>query len=100
MTDLFALVDLLAERHALAHEEYRALVKGQTPELAAYAAKKADALRREIYGTDIYVRGLIEIGNYCKNDCSTAVSANPTPIVTDISLPGSRFWNAVRKAGI
>lgn len=69
MMDLFALVDLLAERHALAHEEYRALVKGQTPELAAYAAKKADALRREIYGTDIYVRGLIEIGNYCKNDC-------------------------------
>ena len=69
MTNLFALVDLLAERHALAHEEYRALVKGQTPELAAYAAKKADALRREIYGTDIYVRGLIEIGNYCKNDC-------------------------------
>ena len=69
MTDLFALVDLLAERHALTHEEYRALVKGQTPELAAYAAKKADSLRREIYGTDIYVRGLIEIGNYCKNDC-------------------------------
>ena len=69
MTDLFDLVDLLAERHALAHEEYRALVKGQTPELATYAAKKADALRREIYGTDIYVRGLIEIGNYCKNDC-------------------------------
>ena len=64
MMDLFALVDLLAERHALAHEGYRALVEGQTPELAAYAAKKADALRREIYGTDIYVRGLIEIGNY------------------------------------
>ena len=69
MTDLFDLVDLLAERHALTHEEYRALVEGQTPELAAYAAKKADALRREIYGTDVYVRGLIEIGNYCKNDC-------------------------------
>ena len=50
MTDLFALVDLLAERHALTHEEYRALVKGQTPELAAYAAKKADSLRREDSG--------------------------------------------------
>ena len=69
MTDLFDLVDLLAERHALSHEEYRALVEGQTPELASYAAKKADALRREIYGTDVYVRGLIEIGNYCRNDC-------------------------------
>ena len=69
MTDLFSLVDLLAERHALSHEAYRALVEGQSPELAAYAAKKADALRREIYGTDVYVRGLIEIGNYCRNDC-------------------------------
>ena len=49
MMDLFALVDLLAERHALAHEEYRALVKGQTQELAAYAAMKGCALRREIY---------------------------------------------------
>ena len=69
MTDLFSLVDLLAERHALSHEAYRALVEGQSPELAAYAAKKADAMRREIYGTDVYVRGLIEIGNYCRNDC-------------------------------
>ena len=69
MTNLFALVDLLAERHALSHEAYRALVEGQSPELAAYAAKKADAMRREIYGTDVYVRGLIEIGNYCRNDC-------------------------------
>lgn len=100
MWNLFALVDLLAERHALAHEEYRALVKGQTPELAAYAAKKADALRREIYGTDIYVRGLIEIGNYCKNDCIYCGIRKSNPNCDRYSLPGSRFWNAVRKAGI
>lgn len=24
---------------------------------------------RSVYGTDIYVRGLIEISNYCRNDC-------------------------------
>ena len=41
MTDLFALVDLLAERHALAHEEYHALVKGQTPELASLCRKES-----------------------------------------------------------
>jgi biotin synthase len=29
----------------------------------------ADVVRREYYGTDIYVRGLIEISNYCRNDC-------------------------------
>ncbi|MBQ8541771.1 MAG: [Clostridia bacterium] len=30
---------------------------------------KADAIRRERYGTDVYIRGLIEFTNYCKNNC-------------------------------
>ncbi len=29
----------------------------------------ADKLRRERYGTDVYVRGLIEFSNHCKNNC-------------------------------
>ncbi len=29
----------------------------------------ADAVRREHYGTDVYIRGLIEFTNYCKHDC-------------------------------
>ena len=31
--------------------------------------KKADAVRREIYGNEVYIRGLIEFTNYCKNNC-------------------------------
>lgn len=34
---------------------------------ALFAA--ADAVRREHYGTDVYLRGLIEFTNYCKNNC-------------------------------
>ena len=30
---------------------------------------QADALRREHYGIDVYIRGLIEFTNVCKNDC-------------------------------
>lgn len=30
---------------------------------------EADKIRREIYGEDVYIRGLIEFTNYCKNDC-------------------------------
>lgn len=30
---------------------------------------QADKLRREYYGKDVYIRGLIEISNICKNDC-------------------------------
>ncbi|MCD7728082.1 MAG: [FeFe] hydrogenase H-cluster radical SAM maturase HydE [Ruminococcus sp.] len=29
----------------------------------------ADEIRRSVYGTDVYIRGLIEFTNYCKNDC-------------------------------
>ncbi len=32
-------------------------------------AAAADSVRRSIYGDQIYVRGLIEFTNYCKNDC-------------------------------
>lgn len=31
--------------------------------------KTADAIRRKHYGTDVYIRGLIEFTNYCKNNC-------------------------------
>lgn len=29
----------------------------------------ADEVRREYYGSEVYLRGLIEFTNYCKNDC-------------------------------
>ena len=30
---------------------------------------EAQKLRRQWYGDQVYVRGLIEFSNYCKNDC-------------------------------
>lgn len=32
-------------------------------------AKEADALRRKVYFDEVYLRGLIEFTNFCKNDC-------------------------------
>ena len=29
----------------------------------------ADAVRRKVYGDDVYIRGLIEFTNFCKNNC-------------------------------
>lgn len=26
-------------------------------------------IRKQIYGKDVYIRGLIELSNYCKNNC-------------------------------
>ncbi len=31
--------------------------------------EKADEIRRKFYAEDVYIRGLIELSNYCKNNC-------------------------------
>ena len=63
------LIDRLTAGERLTEAEYAALVAGFTPELAQYAAALADDARKKIYGNRIFVRGLIEVGNRCKNDC-------------------------------
>ena len=64
-----ALIDKLAQEHILTHAEFTALIEQRSTDLAAYLFQKAEAVRQQHYGTDVYVRGLIEFTNYCKNDC-------------------------------
>ena len=64
-----ALVDKLCAQHSLEEKEYARLIEQRTDETAALLARRADAVRREIYGNAVFVRGLIEISNICKNDC-------------------------------
>lgn len=66
---LVQLIDELADRHSLPTSSYEQLLEGRSPALAAYAAERAVKARKRIYGTDVFTRGLIEISNYCKNDC-------------------------------
>lgn len=51
----------------LAEEEIRTLLETDAYEEVLFSA--ADAVRREWYGTEVYLRGLIEFTNYCKNNC-------------------------------
>lgn len=63
------LIDKLDREQSLTLEEYAFLIRERTYEAASRLASLADNKRREIYGEDVFVRGLIEISNYCKNDC-------------------------------
>ena len=45
------------------------LISQRDEESAELLRQKADAVRREHYGNDIYIRGLVEISNICKNNC-------------------------------
>jgi biotin synthase len=66
---VLSLINTLSDTHSLTLEQYKELIEARSPEVAALLAEKAVAARRAIYGSDVYVRGLIEISNICKNDC-------------------------------
>lgn len=67
--ELQQLIDKLHKERSLLKEEWTALISGRTPELSEYLFRLAREERKRYYGTDVYIRGLIEFTNYCRNDC-------------------------------
>lgn len=63
------LIEKLEKTHSLTLKEYEYLIENRDEESAKLLREKADKARREIYGNKIFVRGLIEISNICKNNC-------------------------------
>lgn len=63
------LIDKLEQKHSLSLDEYAFLIRNRSEEAMNYISEKAQRIRKKIYGTDVYVRGLIEFSNICKNDC-------------------------------
>ncbi len=63
------LIDKLEETSRLTKEEWTVLIAGQKEDLAQYLFEKARRLQAQYFGNRIYIRGLIEFTNYCKNDC-------------------------------
>lgn len=63
------LIGKLAAEHQLEAAEYETLITDRTPEAAARLAKLAAETAAAVYGNRVFIRGLIEISNICKNDC-------------------------------
>ncbi|HOF45918.1 MAG TPA: [FeFe] hydrogenase H-cluster radical SAM maturase HydE, partial [Bacteroidales bacterium] len=66
---MFDIIDKLAVQHTLSHEEFRELIENRTPVVDEYLFAKAREIREKYYGKEVYLRGLIEISNYCRNNC-------------------------------
>ena len=62
------LIDKLREEHILKFNEYLLLIQNRE-NCKEYLFENAREVRKKIYGKDVYIRGLIEFSNYCKNDC-------------------------------
>lgn len=69
MEALKKLINKLRDEHQLTKEEWITLIAGRTPELAEYLFSLAREERHRYYAHNVYVRGLIEFTNYCRNDC-------------------------------
>lgn len=61
------LVDKLFETGDLSDDELKILI--ESDEFNEPLAEAADIRRRENYGDKVYIRGLIEFTNYCRNNC-------------------------------
>lgn len=64
-----AAAETLIAENTLGGEGLSALITGLDDGLRARLYSAAGELRDRIYGRVVYMRGLIEFSNYCKNDC-------------------------------
>ena len=66
---MLSLIDKIYTNQSLSLSEYACLIENRDEEMSLYLAQCARKVREKVYGKDIFIRGLIEISNYCKNDC-------------------------------
>ena len=69
MKELKNLILKLEKEKILTKEEFAFLIKNRNEEISQFLFERARKIREAHYGKDVYIRGLIEFTNYCKNDC-------------------------------
>lgn len=67
--DLQQLADKIEETNDLSDSEFASVLLCDDPEFDEYLSEKARNVREKYYGKDVYLRGLIEFTNYCRNNC-------------------------------
>ncbi|MCQ4023235.1 MULTISPECIES: [FeFe] hydrogenase H-cluster radical SAM maturase HydE [unclassified Ruminococcus] len=63
------IVDRLRQNGFLSFDEFKEIIHCGDKQELEYLYSKSREQAKKYYGNKIYVRGLIEFTNYCKNDC-------------------------------
>ncbi len=61
------IIDRISSTHMAEKKDIIAIIENNSND--EYLFESADKIRKQIYGKDVYIRGLIELSNYCKNNC-------------------------------
>lgn len=68
-TEFLALIDRLICGFSLSRCEWKALLLSLSVEEKDYLAAEARRVSKSVFGNGVYVRGLVEISSFCKNNC-------------------------------
>lgn len=63
------IVDRLTNEHRLSADELLMLISNYDNSILDYIRARASMVAKDHFGKNIYVRGLIEISSYCRNNC-------------------------------
>lgn len=63
------LIDKLRKEHKLTAEEYKILLECQDSNCLSYLQKQAQEEALSRFGNRVFIRGLIEVTNRCRNNC-------------------------------
>ena len=69
MKTVSCLIDKLNLNKSLTCDEYLYILENFSKDDIKYAKALAETIRKNVYGNKVFIRGLIEISNYCKNGC-------------------------------
>lgn len=93
---LFSIIDTLSAEHSLREEQFEYLVAHRSDEGAMLLRTRAAAVRDEIYGKNVFVRGLIEFTNICRNDCYYCGIRKSNPNLQRYRLSETQIMHCVR----
>ncbi len=66
---MYNAIDRLRRDRALPDGQMRALLLCEDRDVLSYLFQQARRVREEAYGRAVFIRGLVEFTNHCKNDC-------------------------------
>lgn len=90
-------IDRLCSYHSLDRQEYFELLQCNDIDTMDYLRSQAQSVALERFGRDIYVRGLIEITNECRNNCLYCGIRQANKMVARYSLSQATILDCCRQ---
>ena len=90
------IVDKLYNTHNLSKEDLKTLLSN-FKDVKEYLFEKSIEVRKRVYGNKVYIRGLIEISNYCKNDCFYCGIRNSNKNVSRYRLSKEEIYECAKE---